>query len=221
MNHANTLQRYHDVIAFWFPDDNINTMDAQQHRHYWRWRLLGGADEEIVSRFTKLSAHAAAGHCQQWVTESYGRLALIIVLDQFSRSVWRGTVNAYAQDEEALRLCLDGLNNGHYDLLATPWHKIAFTQPLGHCEGPDHLERMDLLIRLREGLLADVPQHLMGIYDTLVQQARDVRQVIATFGRHPHRNHVLGRPSTRAEEAYIAEQRFPHVRVFSGDDSVS
>ncbi|WP_370592355.1 DUF924 family protein [Qipengyuania sp. YIM B01966] len=95
-----------------------------------------------------------------------------------------------------------------------PWFKIVHTLPLGHCEGPDHLERLDLLIRLREEIAAAVPAHLQPIYQTLVEQAGAVRQVIAAFGRQPHRNHILGRQSTPAEEIYIEKGEFPHVRAF-------
>ena len=70
----------------------------------------------------------------------------IIVLDQFSRSVWRGNVSAFAQDKAALALAMEGLSNGHYAALPTPWFKVVHGLTLGHCEGPDHLERLDLLI---------------------------------------------------------------------------
>ncbi|QVQ36632.1 DUF924 family protein [Pseudochrobactrum algeriensis] len=70
------------------------------------------------------------------------------------------------------------------------------------------------LIKLREEIAADTPASLQPIYQSLVKQARDVRKVIAAFGRHPHRNQALGRESTQAEEAYIAKGDFPHERAF-------
>ena len=117
-------------------------------------------------------------------------------------------------DRAALALAMEGLAHGHYAGLASPWLKIVFGLPLGHCEGPDHLERLDLLIRLREDIAAQAPAELRPIYLSLMTQAHDVRKVIAAFGRHPHRNQALGRQSTPAEEAYIAEGRFPHLRAF-------
>ena len=74
--------------------------------------------------------------------------------------------------------------------------------------------RIDLLIRLREEIAAEAPASLQPIYQSLVKQAGDVRKVIAAFGRHPHRNQVLGRESTQAEDAYIAGGDFPHDRAF-------
>ncbi|WP_284040873.1 DUF924 family protein [Phaeovulum sp. NW3] len=69
------------------------------------------------------------------MSDAEGRLALIILLDQFSRSLWRGTARAWAQDNAALELALEGLENGHCHAFAAPWFRIARTQPLGHCEG--------------------------------------------------------------------------------------
>lgn len=89
--------------------------------------------------------------------------------------------------------------------------------PLGHCEGFDHLQRLDRMISLREKIAADAPVPLRPIYGPLVKQARDVREVIASFGRHPHRNAVLGRASTPAEELYIAKGAFPHRKAFQKD----
>jgi uncharacterized protein (DUF924 family) len=86
--------------------------------------------------------------------------------------------------------------------------------PLDHCEGPDHLQRLDRLISLREKISTDAPCPLRPIYESLVRQVRDVREVIASFARHPHRNAVLGRASTPAEELYIAKGAFPHKKAF-------
>ena len=136
------------------------------------------------------------------------------MLDQFSRSLWRNTQRAFAQDPAALSLAMEGFSNGHYASLDMPWFRIVYSQPLGHCEGPDHLARIDLLIRLREEIAAEASASLQPIYQSLVNQAGDVRKVIAAFDRHPHRNNVLGRESTPAEEAYIAGRDFPHERAF-------
>lgn len=205
---------WNDVLDFWFPEGRSSGIAAGTHRDHWSWRLHGGADDKIVARFADLTSSAASGDLDDWAGDPEGRLALIIVLDQFSRSLWRGTPRAFAQDPAALSLAMEGFSNGHYASLGTPWFRIVYSQPLGHCEGPDHLARIDLLIRLREEIAAEAPASLQPIYQSLVKQAGDVRKVIAAFGRHPHRNQVLGRESTQAEEAYIAEGDFPHDRAF-------
>lgn len=204
------------VLAFWFPEGRSLQIDANAHRNHWFWRMRGGAHDEVTERFSDLTAKATAGSLESWASDPQGRLALIVVLDQFSRSVWAGGTRAFAQDPAALALTLEGLSNGHYAALPTPWFKVVHGLPLGHCEGPDHPERLDLLIRLREEIAAEAPVQLRPIYRSLVKQARDVKQVIEAFGRHPHRNQVLGRLSSTAEEAYLKNGEFPHLRAFGG-----
>jgi uncharacterized protein (DUF924 family) len=207
-------QEWDDVLDFWFPEGRQLPVDAQAHGAHWLWRMQGGADDEIVARFSSLTEQAAADALDHWALDPHGRLALIIILDQFSRSMWHGDARSFAQDSHALALTNEGLANGHYAALAMPWFKVVFGLPLGHCEGPDHLRRLDRLISLREKIAADAPVPLRPIYGSLVKQARDVREVIASFGRHPHRNAVLGRASTPAEELYIARGAFPHKKAF-------
>lgn len=216
MKNTNKRNEWQVVLEFWFPEGNSLHIDADVHRSHWSWRMRGGADDEITARFAELTVEGAAGNLDHWASDPEGRLALIIVLDQFSRSVWRGNAHAFAQDKAALALAMNGLLNGHYAALSTPWFKVVHGLPLGHCEGPDHLQRLDLLIGLREEIAAEAPTHLQPIYRSLVKQALDVKQVIAAFGRHPHRNQVLGRRSSRAEVAYLKEGDFPHERAFQG-----
>lgn len=214
MSQYSALQASRRVQDFWFPEGCAADVSAEVHLRHWSWRMHGGADHAIIARFAELTTLGASGELDHWASDSEGRLALIIVLDQFSRSLWRGTPRAFTQDGAALKLSMEGLENGHYQALCTPWFKIAHTQPLGHCEGPDHLARIDLLISLREEIAVSAPDHLQPIYRSLVKQAKDVREVIAVFGRHPHRNQVIGRQSKPAEQAYIARGEFPHARAF-------
>ncbi len=203
-----------EVLDFWFPEGRALDVDPQAHHAHWRWRMQGGADAEIMARFADLTESAAQGRLDAWAQDPHGRLALITVLDQFSRSVWRDDARAFAQDPYALSLSMSGISNGDYARLETPWSQIVFGLPLGHCEGPDHLQRLDQLITLREGIAITAPAPLQPIYSGLVSQARDVRKIIAAFGRHPHRNGVLNRKSTAVEEAYLAKGQFPHMKAF-------
>ncbi|MHA6644445.1 DUF924 family protein [Mesorhizobium sp. A623] len=207
-------REWDNVLDFWFPEGRSLDVDAQAHSAHWFWRMQGGADDEIVARFASLTEQAAKGVLDHWALDPHGRLALIVILDQFSRSVWRNSARAYSHDVRALALATEGFSNGHYSSLETPWFQVVFGLPLGHCEGPDHLQRLDRLIGVRGKIMADTPVPLRPIYASLVMQAHDVRKVIAAFGRHPHRNAVLGRISAAAEEAYIAKGAFPHRRAF-------
>ncbi len=207
-------QEWDGVLEFWFPEGRSLDVDPQTHRAHWLWRMQGGADDQIMAQYSRLTKRAAKGELDHWAQEPHGRLALIIALDQFSRSVWRDEARAYAQDPSALSLVIEGLSNGHFSAFETPWFQIVYGLPLGHCEGPDHLQRLDQLISLREEVTAAAPIPLRPIYSALVNQARDVRKVIAAFGRHPHRNKILNRRSTAAEGVYLAKGQFPHKRAF-------
>ena len=174
--------------------------------------MRGGAHAEIVERFSELTERAACGELDVWAQTPRGRLALVVVLDQFSRSVWADSPRAFAQDPKAVTLVLEGLANGHYDALETPWEKTFCIIPLGHCEGHGHLARLDVAIELARAVLDAAPEDLKPMYEFNVQQPVLHRQVIAAFGRHPHRNRALGRESTLAERAYLEQGKFPHQR---------
>ena len=135
------------------------------------------------------------------------------MLDQFSRTVWQGTPQAYAQDFLAQHLALEGLERGHYAKLQTVWQKTFFVLPLGHAEQRDLLERC---VALCEALTLEAPEHLRKIYAFSASQARGHRDVVARFGRQPHRNAVLGRTSTEAELAWLAAGELVHRRSFQG-----
>src|SRR5690606_6161840 len=113
-----------DVLDFWFPANAGDTLAG--HREYWVWRMRGDADGDIVARFSETTARAAGGELDHWAATPRGRLALLVVLDQFSRSVWRDSPEAFAQDQKSLALALEGLANGDWDALATPWEKTFF-----------------------------------------------------------------------------------------------
>ena len=134
------------------------------------------------------------------------------MLDQFSRSVFRGTPAAYAQDARALALCQAGLANGDYAALATAFEKLFFAMPLIHAEGPDLLARADQSIALGDVLRDEAPSHLAQLFEFSAQQPREHRKVIEQFGRHPHRNAILGRRSSPEELAFLADGCLPHLR---------
>jgi uncharacterized protein (DUF924 family) len=120
--------------------------------------VSGGADSDVTERFPLLLERAARGELDNWSRSARSRLALIIVLDQFSRTIHRGTVQAFAQDPKALALALEGIDIGHYAALETPWEK-SFFLPLGHSED---LTNQELAVKLAEELVEEAPQELRG-----------------------------------------------------------
>ena len=105
------------VLAFWFPFGL--DADAAAHGAWFRWAFGGGADAEIRQRFVPVLEAAAAGKLDGWAVAPRARLALIVVLDQFSRTVWQGDARAYAQDARARELALEGIACGTAHIVDT------------------------------------------------------------------------------------------------------
>jgi len=197
------------VLDLWFPDNGF--WESEEAFSAWiRERMYGGMDEIICRDFAEMTHAAARSELDHWSDTAEGRIALLIVLDQFPRSLWRDSPAAYAQDIKANRLILEGVKNGHFAAVK-PWKKMFYIIGLGHCEGPDHLDRIALIEELAEVVIAENPPQLAFTADMIRAQNQRVRSVIERFGRHPHRNAHFGRVSSTEEEAYIATGDFPHV----------
>ncbi|HTM76688.1 MAG TPA: DUF924 family protein [Devosia sp.] len=170
-----------DVIAFWF--EQHGTED---------W--FGGKpefDAALAEEFAETHPHVAKGEAYTWRTSAEGRLAEIIVLDQFSRQLHRGSAKAFAQDPMALTLAQEAIAQG-LDLTVDPMRRPFFYLPYMHSESLlIHDEAMRLYTALGE------PNQL----DYEVKH----REAIARFGRFPFRNKALGRQSTAEELAYMEE----------------
>jgi len=207
MNAAPDWQPVHD---YWFPAGL--DASAARHREMIMWWFAGGANAGLTP-FAPLVAAARSGGLGDWRTSARGRLALILVLDQFPRGLFAGTPDAYACDPRALEIAEEGLRNGHYAALAHPWEKIFFMLPLGHTEGPDHAERLTRVVAMAERIAREAAAALQPLYQHSVRQARANLELIAHFGRFPHRNPVLGRASSAEEQAYIDKGEFIHHRA--------
>lgn len=206
------------VLDYWFPDDG-HWEDVETHRKFWEFRMRGGVDQDIIENFGPLTEAAARGALDHWADTPRGRLALLIALDQFPRSLWRDTPAAYGQDIKACRLTIDALHNGHYEALPHVWERQFYIIALTHCEGPDHMDRMNLALRLSHDQKRIALPHLAAMADRPVMQTLRVIENIRRFGRHPHRNPILGRVSTPEEEAYIATGDFPHTSEIKAPDA--
>jgi uncharacterized protein (DUF924 family) len=198
---------FEEVLRFWFPARPISDHAAAVRQ--FEWWFGGASNAAVAERFAPLLERALRGEFDRWAETARSRLALILVFDQFSRSVHRGTARAFAQDPKALALTLEGIEIGHYAALATPWEKTFFFLPLGHSEDLAHLT---VAVELAEQLAEEAPAQLRKILEHSAEQARGHRDIIARFGRHPHRNAVLGRPSTPEELAYLASGQLVHTR---------
>jgi uncharacterized protein (DUF924 family) len=203
-----------DVLRFWFPV--LAPEDPAAMPRQLEWWFRGGADADINRKFRPLFEHAASGILDGWAEDPRSRLALIIVLDQFSRTIYRGNARAYALDPKARSLTRRGIEQGHYAALDSPWEKTFFLLPLGHSEDLRDLEQA---VQLAEELAREAPADQRRMLEHSASQARGHRDVVARFGRQPHRNATLGRVSTPEELEYLASAVPVHQRPLPPQDS--
>ncbi|MGM5025192.1 DUF924 family protein [Tardiphaga sp. 862_B3_N4_1] len=205
------MHDWRDVHEFWFPPD-LKGAGSDELAWIVRWWMAGGATPEL-SRFLPIVESARKGLLDDWCKTATGRLSLIIVLDQFTRGLFAGTPEAYSSDAAALLLAEEGLRVGHYDALSSYWEKGFFLMPLTHTEGPTHRQRLELVVSKATERLAEAPENLRSIFQFALGQTQGHLDVISRFGRFPHRNSVLNRPSTPEELAYIEKGDFVHTRT--------
>jgi uncharacterized protein (DUF924 family) len=198
------------VLDAWFPP-GLEHADLDTHARMFQLWFGGGAEAGLQS-LAPLARDARAGRLGHWAATPHGRLSLIILLDQVPRSLSAGTPEAYAGDAAALRIAEEGLWNEQYDALDWPWERTFFILPLAHAEGRDHLPRLHRVVAMAEAIAWDAPARLAPLYAHSASQARGHREVVARFGRYPHRNPILGRVSTAEEAAYLAQGDFVHLR---------
>lgn len=172
----------HDVIDYWF---------AEPMRKHW-FRSTPDLDARIRDRFGAIWRQAAGGELSAWMRTPQGSLALAIVLDQFPLNMFRGQADAFASEAQAIEVVLHAIDRGFDRQL--PLEQLAFLyMPLMHSEDLEHQERS---VRLFEAA---------GL-ESNARFARHHRDLIRRFGRFPHRNLIIGRPSTAEERAYLASK---------------
>lgn len=185
------------VLSFWF-----GRPGAPPLANAARWFSADPAfDAEVRSRFEGLVERAAAGELEAWRETPPGALALVLTLDQFPRNIHRGTPRAFACDAAALDVCLDALAR-RFDRALTPVERWFLYLPLEHSENLAHQERS---VALFEELHASAEPGLAAALAEAADYARRHRDVIARFGRFPHRNAILGRATTPEEAAFLEQ----------------
>jgi uncharacterized protein (DUF924 family) len=188
---ANTPPEAVAVLAFWF-----------HPAHHDEWYAGRPAFDALIGEhFAHVVALAEAGTLMDWAATPQGWLALLIVLDQFTRNLYRRDPRAWAQDLRAQQLALSGIEEG-FDRHLPAIQRVFAYMPLEHAEDMGLQQRC---VALFDTLCNDVAPDERSRYDGFLDYARGHEAVIARFGRFPHRNAVLGRTSTPEELAYLAE----------------
>ncbi len=173
-----------DILEFWFEKAGEE-----------KWHgANAGFDSIIRQRFEKTSNEIAAqlkfDKTHDWLDDKNGSLALILLLNQFPRFMYRGTKGAYAYDELAVQIASIAIDKGH-DFLHSQKKRVFYYLPFMHSE---NIELQNQCVKLVE-MRIDNPDILF--------HAREHRKLIKRFGRFPDRNTVLGRENTSAEQAYL------------------
>lgn len=185
------------VLEFWFGADSA---DPLRNAELW-FRKDAQFDAEIRRAFQSHLEQVARGGYSHWRKIPREALAFIILLDQFSRNIYRDSALAFAQDALALRSCLDGLDQG-FDGQLRPMEASFFYMPLMHSE---ELTMQRKSVNKFEELLA---RGTMALKETLaknLESAVDHCKIIEKYGRFPHRNALLGRPNTASEDKYLTQ----------------
>jgi uncharacterized protein (DUF924 family) len=188
-----------EILAFWFGAAFDPAAPPAADRQRLWFGKNDATDRLIRERFGGDVERAARGGLERWAGEPRGRLALIILLDQFTRNIYRDSPQAFACDHKALALCRDGVTHGH-DRALPPLQRVFFYLPMEHAEDLAEQERC---VAAFETLLTEAPPGAEKAFEGFLDYARRHRDIIARFGRFPHRNAVLGRPSTAEEQEFL------------------
>ena len=197
------MERLKAILDYWFDDLSDDKLLDKKSVVYKRW--FGGGrqvDEEIRKNFEDDLKKAAAGGYKEWELTPRGRLALIILFDQMTRNMYRGTAQMFTFDPLALALTQHCLKDGTDQQLSLIERQFLY-MPLMHSE---ELKDQELSLQKFTHLVED--SRTQSPHNTLYfDNSRDYAQrhwkIIAQFGRFPHRNKLLGRPSTAPEQAFL------------------
>lgn len=189
---------WREVLDFWFDDGLERGWPSRNMSELW-FGGSRGLDEEIRERFSVFVEAALWSELVDWEARPLSRLALVIVLDQFTRNIYRGEAKAFSGDHRACTLVMEGIARGMDKQL--PWiGRVFFYMPLMHAED---MALQDECVRCFEAMVDEAPADIADKVRNNLAFAKEHRELIKRFGRFPYRNAALGRESTEAEREYL------------------
>jgi len=204
------MERANEVLEYWFGHGPFDAARLEERSIFWfggdgpaAAAAAAARDDEIRRELEPLLERASRGELASWASGPKRRLALIILFDQVPRNAYRGTAAAFAFDREALALAAEGMQLAA-DAALEPLERLFFYLPLEHAES---MEAQEAAVAAFDRLVAEAPPELREFCAYSAGFARQHRDIIARFGRFPHRNAVLGRASTAAEVEWLAENQ--------------
>lgn len=187
-----------DVIAYWLGDTESDPAAAHARNRFW-YRATIQIDCAIKDRFEDVHASIRNGRLLHWGEGAEGALAVVIVLDQFSRNMFRGQREAFGQDSLARAITVRALDREFDDQLSVPG-KVFLCHPFTHSESPIDQDRA---VNTYELMVDRVSDDWKPFVQSFVNHAKGHRDLIQRFGRFPHRNAAMLRQSTTEEESYL------------------
>jgi uncharacterized protein (DUF924 family) len=192
------MDDHKDILQFWFGDATEAPAKAEARMSLW-FDASPEVDGEMRARFSAAVEAAARGGRASWARAPRPALALVVLLDQFPRNIWRGTARAFAQDGQALAVARQAVAAGFVPALA-PIEQAFLTFPFQHSES---LEAQHESLRVLGEIVATAPADWRPLLEGFLPYAERHFQLIERFGRFPHRNAVLGRVTTNEEQTYL------------------
>ncbi|MBD1916952.1 MULTISPECIES: DUF924 family protein [Cyanophyceae] len=190
------MGRWQEILRFWFGDPEESSSEYGQQRRVW-FKKDPVFDGTIRRQFLTDYEQASTGALATWRQKPRSCLALVILLDQFPRNLFRGEARSFATDRVAQDTAYYALAQG-YDQQVLPVERIFFYLPLEHSENLADQERSVVLVR---SLYATHPE-----FESTLDYALRHREVIQRFGRFPHRNQILGRETTPDEAEFLRQR---------------
>ncbi len=193
------VARIDEILSFWFKEQALSAPQIDRRMDIW-FGEDAEFDAAIKAEFEDDMERASQGELDHWADEPRGRLALILLIDQFRRNVYRNTAKAFSHDKLALKLCVEGAM-AKKDKGLTPIQKVFFYMPLQHAESAKvQAKSVELFNKLAESVSPTYQETFL----TVAQFAELHKDVIDQYGRFPHRNELLGRENTPEEDEYLA-----------------
>lgn len=191
--------RIERILSFWFKEHELTAPQIDGRMDTW-FGEDPDFDQEIEQTFLHDVEDASSGAIDYWSHQPRGRLALILLLDQFRRNIYRGKAEAFARDKVALKLCVEGAMQKK-DKGLTPIQRVFFYMPLQHAESRKvQAKSVEIFQRLAKA----VSPTYRETFETVANFAELHHDIIQQFGRFPHRNQLLNRKNTPEEEEYLA-----------------
>jgi len=191
--------RIEAILTFWFKEQNLSAPQIDGRMDVW-FGEDPVFDEQIAQEFSQDVEDASEGRLDHWANQPHGRLALIILLDQFRRNIYRNQPEAFAMDKAALKLCVEGAMEKK-DKGLSPIERVFFYMPLQHAESGKVQEKS---VQIFGKLAEAVSPTFRETFETVAQFAELHADIVHQFGRFPHRNAILGRENTPEEAEYLA-----------------